>query len=135
MYDDLGIKKMSSISDDVCQNSRSDTIKHNMTVSANYSLSTGLCFASMPNVLKWAIPADYVPNLSIARIATRPSKYHWKKERPPVLKSMAALNREIDFIGGTSKCNTYIQYSGDSIVSSLTSSGCKTRMLRMGQPW
>lgn len=71
----------------------------------------------MPNVLKWAIPADYVPNLSTARIATRPSKYHWKKERPPVLRSMAALNREIDFIGGSSKCNTYLQYSGDSIVN------------------
>ena len=71
----------------------------------------------MPNVLKWAIPADYVPDLSTARIATRPSKYHWKKERPPVFKSMAALNREIDFIGGTSKCNTYLQYSGDSTVN------------------
>ena len=31
-------------------------------------------------------------------------------------KSMAALNREIDFIGGTSKCNTYLQYNGDSLV-------------------
>ena len=30
---------------------------------------------------------------------------------------MAALNKEIDFIGGTSKCNTYLQYSGDSLVN------------------
>ena len=33
-----------------------------------------------------------------------------------MFKSMAALNREIDFIGGTSKCNTYLQYSGESVV-------------------
>ncbi|KAL3157781.1 hypothetical protein ABBQ32_012205 [Trebouxia sp. C0010 RCD-2024] len=72
----------------------------------------------MPDVLKWAVLADYVPNLSTAtRIATRPSKYHWKKERPAMFKSMAALNREIDFIGGTSKCNTYLQYSGESTVN------------------
>ena len=30
---------------------------------------------------------------------------------------MAALNREIDFIGDTSKCNTYLQYSGDSLIN------------------
>ena len=30
---------------------------------------------------------------------------------------MAALNREINFIGGTSKCNAYLQYSGDSLVN------------------
>ncbi len=70
----------------------------------------------MPNILKWALPADHVPNLSTARIATRPSKYHWGKNRPPVFKSLAALNREIDFIGCTSKCNTYLEYYGDSPV-------------------
>ena len=33
-----------------------------------------------------------------------------------MFKSMATLNREIDFIGGTSKCNTYLQYNGESTV-------------------
>ena len=70
----------------------------------------------MPNILKWTMPADYVPNLSTARIATRPSKYHGKKDRPPVFKSVAALNREIDFVGCTSKCNVHLEYNGQSLL-------------------
>ncbi|DBA88292.1 TPA: hypothetical protein ACH3X1_016552 [Trebouxia sp. C0004] len=51
------------------------------------------------------------------RIAVRPSKFHWGKERAAVFKSPAALNREIDFIGCTAKCNNYLKYNGRSCVN------------------
>jgi len=72
---------------------------------------------SMPNILKWSIPADDVLELCTARIAVRPSKFHWGKERAAVFKSLAALNREIDFIGCTAKCNNYLEYNGRSCVN------------------
>lgn len=60
--------------------------------------------------IQFADPAAYVNNLGTYRVQTRPNKRHWLDNKPPVLKSIAALQRELHYVGNQPDTRTLIQY-------------------------
>ena len=76
--------------------------------------------------IKYAAPADFVNRLSSFRVRFRPNKYHWRKERPCVPKSIAQLEREMYLTGCQKDTRSLIEYQMSEKVKLLLDCDFKT---------
>ncbi len=76
--------------------------------------------------IKFSSPADFVNCLASFRARFRPNKYHWRKGRPWVPKSIAQLERDMYSTGCQKDNRSLIEYRMSEKVKLLLDCEWKT---------